>query len=208
MGKRNTQLILFFTLGPLLKFFLRAQVVGIQNIRPNHTKPLIIAANHQAKVDPYLLLLLPLKLFSKILPVYFPTAEEYCNDRIIGPLIKLTGAYPMKTIGVTIDDFLGETRHYLNEKKTIMIFPEAKLTDKYEKNTSKSGVVYLASKTGAVVVPMHIEGISGISFKDFLMRKRNLKITFGHPIGITVRGNDRFGYKKMADNLLQNIYAL
>jgi 1-acyl-sn-glycerol-3-phosphate acyltransferase len=205
---QSVQIFLFCTLRPVLKFFLNAQVVGVDQIFIDSSKPLIVVANHQAKIDPYLLLLLPYRTLCKIWPVYFPTAEEYCNHTVIGPIIKIMGAYPMKKWGVTVDDFLGDTLRYLTGDKTIMMFPEARLTDRYSENSAKSGVVRLALKTNASIVPMHIDGIAKLTLSDFFSRRRNLKVTFGRPVDIRSKEDTRFEYKKIADTLLQNIYSL
>ncbi len=176
----------FFT-KPLFLFFLHFKVNGKENLYslPNG---IIFASNHLSELDGELISE-SFDLFSKRIPFFYVTRERsYYSDGFIETFVfnrvvlHLSGAYPAI---VGINDYeksLASHIELLKKKKNVVIFPEGKRTRDGFFLPAKGGVIALVKHSGAPVVPVAISGVLKITLKDFLLRKRFVKISFGKPI--------------------------
>lgn len=203
----HTQILLFFVLHIPLKFFLRAKIFGVENFTST-SKPIIIAANHNSKIDPFLLSLLPFHIAKQIIPIHPLTSQYYYNKPWLKPFLKLFGSFPTKKVAWTIEDYLADSLRKLREKQNIMIFPEGKIVGVNTENTAKPGIVYLAMNSGAKILPVHIRETYNINFFDFIFRRRSVTVTLGELIALPAKEYNKTDYQMLANQLLQTIYSL
>lgn len=89
----------------------------------------LIIANHQSKIDPFLISYhIGARNWKNIVPIRYPVTPDYMTKPIMGFIISLLGGY---NIGSTVLERLQKlvfTRELLREKYTIVIFPEGKIT--------------------------------------------------------------------------------
>lgn len=203
-----TQFLYYLTCHALLTLLLRARVdvarVDPATLRP----PLIVAANHPSRIDPFLLVLLPFRLVRRIVPLYFLTAAIYYDRWWIGPLARLIGAYRLPPTGWSIDDYLGTSLHLLRREKTVVLFPEGQLTAEDQERQPKSGVGQLALRTGAVILPLRVKGAATMRFSDILRRRARVELIAGPLINVERRQPTRESSRQLAHQLMQTIRSL
>lgn len=203
------QYIFYFLFHYPLTLLLNVKICGLENLKLKETGPLIIASNHQSRIDPYLLVLLPFFLIKKIVPVYFMTAEYYFNKKWLRPFIAPFGAYPIQRSVETYGEFFSSTISKLKLGKTIMMFPEGKMTKAGEKEVLyKPGIIYLATKSNAGILPIKIEGIQNFNLVDFLLRKKSFILKIGSIYHIEIKSENKFEFRKKAKELVESIYSL
>jgi 1-acyl-sn-glycerol-3-phosphate acyltransferase len=122
------QYLYYLTCHKLLKFLLRASV-DISAVDPaTLRRPLIIAANHPSRIDPFLLVLLPFWMVRRIIPLHFMTAAIYYDRWWIGPLARHIGSYRLAPTGRTVEDYLGDSLKLLLRRRTVVLFPVGQLS--------------------------------------------------------------------------------
>lgn len=179
--------LLFPLFYPFLRFFLHMEVYGLEKLEAVKGKKTIFAINHNSEVDP-IVFQFSLPFFSRFIPLYFvslskkyyPFRDYGIRSLIYGGLLfRLMGAYP---IYKRMHDFEKALYHHLqilSKGYSVCIFPEGKKSLDGTIGKAKPGYIYLASKTKTPIFPVRIEGTFRLSFKDFLSRKRRVKVFFG-----------------------------
>jgi 1-acyl-sn-glycerol-3-phosphate acyltransferase len=172
--------VMFKTLGRL---FFDLEVKGTENLKNQGEKGMIFAANHQGAFDPfiigmaapmaYLLKNLFRKKCIRIL-TYHKIMEKWygCVIWILGSL----AVYP-KTGDIEVAT--AEAVKYLRKNQDIMIFPNGKRQPDFNPEDAKRGVSYIANKTGALIVPVYLNGSFNINIKDFIFKRRKIFVNFG-----------------------------
>lgn len=184
-------LILQAIIGTIARFFFsffgRLKVSGLEHLR-NLSKGVILAPNHASELDP-ILMWVALPYFSAFKPLFYTSrgkglySRSGWRQRFYGGLLfKLLGAYPV-ILGVrNYEKSLSTHIKLLKKGETIVIFPEGTRTIDGNIQGGKGGVMYLAEKANAPIVPVVIDGTFHLGFLDFFLRRRKIKITFGKPI--------------------------
>ena len=184
----------------LFKAFFRAEVVGIENIP---TKPFILAPNHTAKIDPFLLCLLPFLAAKRLMPIYFLTTEDYYQRWYLHPVLKLLGCYPVAKSAWTLEQFLSSSIGKLKKGKVIVFFPEGKIIRNNIKDKPRPGIGYLAEKSGKLILPLHIKW-SG----DSIFKSKKLTLSFGKPTLFQGKDSSLNSYEQEAERIMGIIYSL
>ena len=171
----------------LLVFFCSLEISGLENLHKVNSN-IIIASNHVSELDP-LVITASLPFFSRHLPLFFTSREKefYKNKgwkKYIygGTLFKLLGSYRAY---VGLRNYEKALRHQLEIArigKSISIFPSGKRVMRGEVIAPKGGVSYLAQATRIPIMPIHIQGAERITLREFLLRKRKIKVVFGQPL--------------------------
>ena len=135
---------------PLVWLYFRPKVRGKKNLRQK--APFIIITNHTDYTDPLIVhMLFP---FRKL---YYMAAEEVFRNPAIRFFMTRCGAFPVKR---GKEDLAAVDRavDVLREGKIFVITPEGKInrTDA-EMLPFKRGVIRIASRTGASILPIYIE---------------------------------------------------
>lgn len=142
-------------------FWARLRIVGAEHfgeIQKNFPdSPLLIVANHKSYFDP-LLVAGVLPLFYKYRPVYFFSKDELFLDKLSRYFFILAGAFP-SFYGSGLDNSLRIPKKLLNERSTVIMFPEGRCIRSEELGSAKVGVGALASQVkDLVVLPLAIHG--------------------------------------------------
>lgn len=172
---------------PFMKFFLHYSVSGLENIKDLPNKTAIFAANHTSELDPILVTMI-LRRVPGFLPIFYVSREKsfYVNSgwrQIIygGLVFRMCGAYPVYTGQHDYEKSLKNHLSLLEQGNSICIFPEGKRSKDGKVGEARGGVAYMSFRTGKPIVPVAISGIHSLTLKDFLLRRRTLKITIGKP---------------------------
>lgn len=183
------RLLMWIPIAGLIKFFLRMKVEGTENLNGLPTGRVIFAGDHYGEIDPQAFQF-AFKFPSKFLPIYFVSLPKYFytfkeyNVRSFcygGLFFRLMGAYPVYK---GLNNYEKAFTHHikiLEKNYPILIFPESRRRKGKEAQV-KPGIIYLAKRTNAVVVPVKFKNTNNITFKDVLLRRRKIKIIFGRPI--------------------------
>ena len=204
----------------ILLFCGRLEVRGLENLT-RVRQGVLFVVNHTSELDA---ILIPacLPFFSRLSPIFYTSRERtfYATSgwrqRFYGGMFfKMWGAYPVKTGMRNYESSLATHISLLQDKMSICIFPEGKKSLDGEIKDAKGGVAYLCWRTKSTIVPVHILGVFKISFADFLLRRRRIKVSFGVPL----RSEDLFArepllsetrddFKTAADMVMQSLRTL
>lgn len=169
------------------KIFVRLEIKGKENL-VGLEGPVILAANHTSELDVTAVPLL-LGFISALYPVYFVSSKKgtftnsgWRNYLYGGFFFKMLGGYPKysghKDYSYALSDFM----NLLNNKQTIFIFPEGKMTQDGNLKQVHGGLGYMVHKTHTTVVPVAIDTFFNMSIKDYFLRRRQVKITILKPV--------------------------
>jgi 1-acyl-sn-glycerol-3-phosphate acyltransferase len=113
----------------LLKVLIRARV---RLVTPLYLKErgVLIISNHQSIYDPFVLTYLvamqgqSLLHFFRVVPTWFPTLSAVIRFPVLGHIISLLGAYDIGNTSIERAQGLLFTRHLLQKRQNVLIFPE------------------------------------------------------------------------------------
>lgn len=185
------QIPIYWTTLLLFKIFCGLTVKGFENVQ-GLPPGIIFASNHVSEWDGILIRVALPFLSKKFSPMYYvsKTKEFYTNSgwrQILygGFLFKLLGAYPVYS---GKKDYNYSLQHYLEIlrlKRNVCIFPEGIRTHDGTLGEAHGGVAFLSHTTGAPVVPVGINGLFGMTPRNFFLRRHHAQIIFGKPISST-----------------------
>jgi len=167
---------------PFIHFLVRVfftlmggyRVEGRENIPAEG--PVIIAPNHVSMVDPPLIAIAfprTIKIMAKI---------ELFKVPILGPLISHLAAFPVHR-GQPDRAALRRAIEYLDEGWPVLIFPEGTRGDGAGLGALEKGVLLIANKTGAPIMPAYISGTFHMLPRGAKrMRRSRVKVRFGPPL--------------------------
>jgi 1-acyl-sn-glycerol-3-phosphate acyltransferase len=100
--------------------------------------------------------------------------------------------------------------------KTVCIFPVGRKHTAADWHEAKGGVMYLAVATDLPILPVKIEGIDKMGMRDFFLKRRKMRVTFGEPVSwqelVETKADrlnyDRDDYEQAARLLMRRINAL
>jgi len=175
--------------------FYRVEYVGEDKV--DYSKPNIFAANHITWVD-------GIMLWAKTDNMAVMAKKELFRIKWLGEFFKRQGAFP---ISRNKKDF-GSMYHAMNIVKatppmTLLIFPEGTRKAALKGIKAKTGVVYIAARTGVPITPIYIQEKRRPFHKT--------QIIYGEPIKIDIpRENikDKEMLRKQADILMEKIYSM
>jgi 1-acyl-sn-glycerol-3-phosphate acyltransferase len=177
-----------------LQLLTRGSVILPKDFKIETNKPLILVANHGSRLDPFLLLLLPMKVANKLIPLHFLTAQKYFDMIMLKPFLYILGAYPIKEMAWTIEEYLGSTFKKIDEHKNVMFFPEGQLTRNRSQSNPKPGIMHLVTNKDVELLPVHI-------------RTKPVILTFGKPLAIS-REAKKESFGILAKQIVEDIYSL
>ena len=147
----------------------RMKVIGAENVPKEG--PVLLCSNHLAKRDPVLLGL------SQRRQVFYMAKEELFQNRFLGGMFRMLGAFPVKR-GSGGSDALEDAYALLAQNGVVGVFIEGHRSRDGKLLKPKTGAALLAYETKAPVVPVCITAGDG---KQPGMFKRTM-IRFGKPI--------------------------
>lgn len=199
----------------IFSLFGNLKVENLDLIRRIPNKSFIIISNHISYMDAFLVChLFPFS--PKFFPFRYPSKAQIYYSWLL-PFMWLLGAYPIQK-GGELGLILKKTLKILDRGGRIMIFPEGKINRTLKPGVAHRGIAYLASKIRVPILPVYIEGFEpdkyniGFSFIKFLLRKYNLKVSFGESFfldevyGKIPSNNEE--YAAAANKAMDLVYAL
>jgi 1-acyl-sn-glycerol-3-phosphate acyltransferase len=177
------------------------RVEGIENV-PAHG-PAIMMINHIAFVDPIVVLhLLP----RNIVPL---AKVEVYNYPLVGVFPRMWGVIPVRREEIDRRAIQGAL-DVLRAGEIILVAPEATRSPQLQQG--KEGVAYLASRSGAPIVPVAIEGSEGFPTLPFKKRWRGpgVQVRFGRPFQYlpTEDRHQRGRMRQMTDEAMYVLAAM
>lgn len=205
----------------LLKYFCHFSIEGLENVKVVKSKKIIFAANHSSFFDPAAITV-ALPYFSRFVPMFYVSrAKKYYHTdswllRLFygGFFFRIFGAYPTFSGHKNYEISLTHHIRLLNSGLPVLIFPEGGIRRSDQTKEPRGGVAFLAERTDATVIPVHVSGLYDLSSEDFFARKRRAKITFGKPIEpdsseeTLVDIDDETRFRESSRELVGEIYAL
>lgn len=161
------------------RFFLvlirRMEIRGIENLPPCG---FVLVSNHRSYWDPVIVgCSLP-----KERHVYFMAKAELFIIPLLGPIIKIFGAFPVKR-GKGDRSAIRTALKLLNDNKIVGIFPEGKRSKSEEMLNPHLGAAMLATKASVPVLPVAVKGSIGFFGK--------VKVFIGPAMYFNLDSNDQ-----------------
>ena len=148
-----------------IKVCFRVKYYGLENLPKDNGY--IFCANHIGMTDPLLL------ACNKNIEFHFIAKEELIKIPVLGWILKKVNVIPIKR-GSGDLGAMKKGIEVLNNKKSLIIFPEGTRSKTGEMGEAKNGMALLVKKTGCGVVPCAIVG------KPNFFKKS--KVVYGEPI--------------------------
>ncbi len=156
--------ILYWIIRTLFSLYFRVRVTGLAHCPEDGA--VIVVANHRSGFDP--------PMVGAILrrPVHFMTKAELWSYPFLPLLFKYVHAYPVRR-GRPDRKAIRHSLDILRRGEIIVLFPEGHRTETGDLQEARAGVVYLAQKTGCLVLPIGISGRYGF--------RRTIRYVVGEP---------------------------
>jgi 1-acyl-sn-glycerol-3-phosphate acyltransferase len=177
------------------------KVEGLENI-PDRG-PGLLLMNHIGWVDPMVVIhTMP----RQIVPLGKVEAFDY---PVIGIFPRIWGSIPVRREGVD-RRAVQSALEVLRKKEIILVAPEG--TRNPELQRAKEGFAYLATRSGAPIIPVIIEGSPGYPTIRYskLWKKNGIAIRYGAPIAFhsEYRHADREQLRKLTDEAMYHLAAM
>jgi 1-acyl-sn-glycerol-3-phosphate acyltransferase len=217
------QRLAWWPLRASMTLFCGLEVRGLEHVRLLKSNA-IYASNHGSEFDP-LLIVACLPFFSKQLPLFFASREKnyyaykggWKKFMYGGAFFKLIGAYQVYK---GLHDYRQALVHhllFLEEGYSVCVFPTGNRSKHGEVRKARGGVAFLALETKLPVVPVKIDGLTLISFKEFLQGKRKVIVTFGPPLFVKdifvdtkspIISETQNDYETAAEKVMEKVHQL
>jgi 1-acyl-sn-glycerol-3-phosphate acyltransferase len=178
--------------------------VGTDRLDGLGDRPVIFAANHHSHLDsPVLLSSIPEPWRYKMF--VGAAADYFFRTRVTAAASALViGAIPIERTRVTRRS-ADQASALIGDGWSMLIFPEGGRSPDGWGQRFRGGAAYLSSRTGAPVVPVHIEGTGRILRKGSkMLTPARTKVTFGSPL----HPEDGESANRMAERIEQAVAEL
>lgn len=191
---RATARICFSNLG-------RMEVAGRESVPPYG--PLIVVSNHLSFIDP------PLLTASISRSLYFIAKKELFHDPISSYVLEKLHVSPFDRSGVRADAVRILFR-LLEQDKAVVVFPEGHRSPDHAMKEGFLGVIYLAMKSQAPILPVGVTGTEKIPGWRMPIPFCRLRANIGQPFTLPViEGRPtREVMKSMLDMVMNRIATL
>lgn len=155
----------------------RLQIIGRECVLPRG--PLIVVSNHMSYLDP------PLMSLAITRPITFLAKEGVFYNPMGYLLARGWGAVPTERGGPGDLPALRHAIRVLEQDGVVGLFPEG-TRDRGELIEAKAGVVLLATKTQAPILPMAITGTEKVRNLLGVFSYPHIRVTIGQPFTLPV----------------------
>jgi 1-acyl-sn-glycerol-3-phosphate acyltransferase len=161
-------------LSGLSRLLFRPSVIGAENIPLDG--PVLIAPIHRSNVD------FVFTLFISPRKVFFMAKDSVFRVPLLGPLLLHLGAFPVKR-GSADRESMTLAEEVLRQGHALVLFPEGTRKEGLSVAPLHDGAMFVAARTGAVVVPVGIGGSDRAMPKGAKFpRPAKIRIVVGTPI--------------------------
>lgn len=189
----------------LLKILLGFEIKGSENLPKKG--PFIIASNHASLIDPPIV-----GVACNTAPLAFMAKKELFDVPILGWWVKAVGCIPIERGSASFMSIKHAVQK-LKEGKALGIFPEGSRSPDGELQKAQAGIGFLASKSGASIMPLYISGTDkALPREKKLMKLCKVKATIGKLIDIN-ESSRRFSkgrelYESIGEKVMEAISRL
>jgi 1-acyl-sn-glycerol-3-phosphate acyltransferase len=145
------------TVSPILHTYFRGRIYGAENVPTSG--PLVVVSNHASYFDP------PILSNCVRRPVAFMAKEELFQVPVLGKLIQLYGAYPVKR-GSADRSAIRAALESLAQGWAVGVFLQGSRTEDGQITDPKLGAALLAAKAQAPLLPVSLWGTASILAPD------------------------------------------
>ncbi|MGC8498828.1 MAG: lysophospholipid acyltransferase family protein [Acidimicrobiales bacterium] len=161
-------------LSGLGRVVLRPQVTGASNIPA--TGPVLVAPVHRSNLD------FMLTLFLSPRKVFFMAKAELFGVPVLGTVLRHLGAFPVNRAAADRES-LRLAEEVLRRGHALVMFPEGTRRDGPRIGEILDGAMFVASRTGARVVPVGIAGSDqALPASARMVRPARIHLVVGPPI--------------------------
>ncbi len=153
---------------PIVHLLFNVKFEGRENIRESGAA--LICSNHRSFVDPVFI-----AVGIKKRKLCFMAKKELFSFKPFGFVLSKLGAFPVNR-GAGDMQAIKHAENSLNDGKLLLIFPEGTRSRDGNPLRPKSGAVYIASDTGADVIPV------AVCYDGKLRLRKKVTVCFGEPI--------------------------
>ncbi|NLJ79079.1 MAG: 1-acyl-sn-glycerol-3-phosphate acyltransferase [Tissierellia bacterium] len=178
----------------IFRIIFRIRIQGKDNI-PRGGR-FILCSNHISILDPIILAIAIPR------PVHFMAKKELFNNRFLGKLISMLGAFPVDRSGSDLSAIRSSLR-VLKDEGILGMFPEGTRVKEFNMDTVKPGIGMIAIKGNSPVIPVYIDS------KYNILGRVDIKI--GKLICFDEYYDQRLStkdYGEISKNIMQSIYLL
>lgn len=184
---------IYFVAAPFFKLLYRIKISGKENIPEGSA---VVCANHTSMLDPIFLAI----AFGISENWLFMGKAELFKIPVLNWLIKSLGAIPVNR-GATDISTLRNAIDAIKSGKKVMIFPEGTRVKEGEDSASvKTGAAMIASRGGAVMVPVYISGNKKLFGK--------VNVVIGTPVSTDIEEKGQAKYRILSDTVFDEILKL
>jgi 1-acyl-sn-glycerol-3-phosphate acyltransferase len=179
--------------------------------------PVIVAANHNSVLDPFVL-----TAGCPNRTIGFMIAREYATIPVFRKLVEAIECVPVTRSGNDTASVKAVLRH-LSQGKAIGIFPQGRIQRRDEPPEIHEGVGMLALRSGATVIPCYIDGTRPpwvgrrTKFTDMLsmvvpfFQFHRARVRYGTAVDLSAwkgREKDRAAYREVAEHIMAKVMSL
>jgi long-chain acyl-CoA synthetase len=202
---------------PLARVFAWTRIEGLEHLR-DLEGPVIFAANHQSFMDgPVIMASLPARWRYRVSPAmgkemfaahFFPAQHGrlswMTNSLNYYLAVLLFNAFPLPQREAGARQTLRYIGELLADKHSLLIFPEGRRSETGAIDAFRPGLGMIASKLGAKVVPVRIDGLQHVlGVGSHMARPGRVRVKFGGPLRLI--GED---YEALAKTVESAVRAL
>lgn len=198
----SMQVLAYFLFYLPVRIMYRPQRIVAPALKHLPSSRFIIAANHQCRMDPFLILSqLPFGTFLSLLPIRFITADKYMNTWWKRYFLSTLGCYSITPEHQGRKDAIDYSVELLQQGQTLFIFPEGKMVKDNKPVQAKRGIAIIAKKGAAAIIPAAIDGMKETQRRE----SQSFQVNFGTPIAISNHSGESLN---QAQNLMRYVYRL
>ena len=188
-------LVMSAIFGPIIHLFYPVTVSGLENLPKDQS--VVLCANHASAWDPLLICL----ALPRSMPIRIMAKKELMEIPFIGWIIKKLGAFGVDR-GHSDLNAVKTAIKAVRNGESLLVFPEGTRVEHEGQERAKGGVVMIAMRTGAALIPVYAGG-----------KKRpfhRTHIVFGEPFCpvTATRHGTAEEYQEFADEVLRRAYAM
>lgn len=191
------------------KTFLNIEFKGRENLAQLNKGGVVFIANHQSGFDPFLISAgLDRSHYRQIKCFRYLTHYKHITRRWYGPLIWLSGAYPVYPSHGDYEKSLKHTIEILQDNQNVLFFPTGTRGKYFDARQARPGIGWLVKKINPIIVPVFIKNVYKISLKDLILRTRKTSVIYGKPFrGKNIIDDEKSG-KEIAISLMEIVGKL